>query len=292
MAEVNRVVILKIDGLPPRLLEKRHLPNIERVFNQNGTRVDNFYVRGLSLSAPSWSLLDTGRQLEIHGNVEYDRYTLRPYDYLNFVPYYFSAATSGRIDMRGVELLDEIGVPLLFDRFQPGERYQTVQLLQRGVQWDTLKSALKRLVAKAPREALDEWIIGPSLGSSVYGEYAQALIEALKNPNIHYLDYFTGEYDHVAHLTNDPVSQAHELDGLDVLVGNVWTAIEQSPLASSTALVLISDHGMNTSPSVFSQGFNFVDWFNSKAGGAHHVLTNRYPLSEFKVRGLDPSFPR
>ena len=110
------VVVLKIDGLPPRLLQQHKPPWIERVFGQGGTQVDNFYVRGISLSAPSWSLLDTGRPLEIHGNVEYDRYTLRPYDYLNFVPFYFSAATSGRIDMRGVELLDEIGVPLLLDR--------------------------------------------------------------------------------------------------------------------------------------------------------------------------------
>ncbi len=102
-AETNRVVILKIDGLPPRALEEHRLPNIEKVFRENGTTLENFYVRGLSLSAPSWSLLDTGRPLEIRGNVEYDRYTLRPYDYLNFVPFYFSAATAGRVDMRGVD---------------------------------------------------------------------------------------------------------------------------------------------------------------------------------------------
>ena len=149
-AETNRVVILKIDGLPPGALQQHPLPNIEKVFAKGGTTLDNFYVRGLSLSAPSWSLLDTGRPLEIRGNVEYDRYTLRPYDYLNFVPFYFSAATAGRVDMRGVELLDELGIPLLLDRFGVDERHQTFQLLQRGVRWDTLKAALRRFVAKAP----------------------------------------------------------------------------------------------------------------------------------------------
>src|SRR6185312_13729217 len=64
--------------------------------------------------------------------------------------------------------------------------------------------------------------------------------------------------------------------------------IAASPLAANTALVLISDHGMNTSENVFSQGFNFVDWFNRTEGGAHHVLTNRHPLTEFKLKGLDP----
>ena len=287
-AETNRVVVLKIDGLPPSALSSTHLPNIEKVFKQNGTTLDNFYVRGLSLSAPSWSLLDTGRPLEIRGNVEYDRYTLRPYDYLNFVPFYFSAATAGRVDMRGVELLDDLGIPLLLDRFGIHGRHQTFQLLQRGVRWDTLKSALKRFVAKAPGELLDEWIVGMSIGDSLNKQYEQELINALGNPNIHYLDYFTGEYDHVAHLTNDPVSQRRQLEEIDAFVGRVWTAIQQSPLASTTALILISDHGMNTSPTVISQGYNLVDWFNSKAGGAHHVLTNRHPLSEFKVRGLDP----
>src|SRR6185312_13807611 len=64
--------------------------------------------------------------------------------------------------------------------------------------------------------------------------------------------------------------------------------IAASPLAANTALVLISDHGMNTSENVFSQGFNFVDWFNRTEGGAHHVLTNRHPMTEFKLKGLDP----
>ena len=78
------MVILKADGLPPRLVDRYvaegHLPHIREVFYQNGTRLNNFYVRGLSLSAPSWSLLDTGHPLVIRGNVEYDRYTLRAYE--------------------------------------------------------------------------------------------------------------------------------------------------------------------------------------------------------------------
>ena len=69
-------MILKVDGLPDDLLERyvketggpgrdghSRLPWIQHVFAQNGVWMDNFYVRGLSLSAPSWSLLDTGRHL-------------------------------------------------------------------------------------------------------------------------------------------------------------------------------------------------------------------------------------
>jgi hypothetical protein len=288
LAQVDRVVILKIDGLPPRILAESRPPNIQHVFIENGTQLDNFYVRGLSLSAPSWSLLDTGRPLEIRGNVEYDRYSLRPYDYLNFVPLYFSAAAASRVDARGVELLDELHVPLLLDRFPVDQHQQAFQLLQRGVRWDTLKSSLKRFVSKNPRDALDEWIVGMSISESMNKQYEAELIQALQNPRIRYLDYFSGEYDHVAHLTHDPVSQRVAIDELDGFVGRLWSAIEKSPLADTTAVVLVSDHGMNTSEKIFSQGYSLVDWFGSAAGGGHHVLTNRHPLGEFKVRGLDP----
>ena len=148
---------------------------------------------------------------------------------------------------------------------------------------------MKRAVAaSSPRDFLDEWQLGLPWADSVFRQTEAELIRDLQNPQIRYLDYFTGDYDHVAHLTADPVSQLHALENLDALVGRVWNAIAASPLAAHTALVLVSDHGMNTSPTVFSQGFNFVDWFNSPAGGAHHVLTNRHPLTEFKLKGLDP----
>src|SRR5712675_2298046 len=91
----RRVVIIKIDGLPYEMVERfarerdpmtgrSLLPWFDNVFFKNGTRVTNFYVRGMSLSAPSWSTLDTGQHLHIKGNVEFDRDILRTYDYLNF----------------------------------------------------------------------------------------------------------------------------------------------------------------------------------------------------------------
>ncbi|MGH9800598.1 MAG: hypothetical protein ACRD82_09560, partial [Blastocatellia bacterium] len=91
-AQAKRVVVIKADGLSydhiERFVAERNpatgeslLPAIKRVFYDNGTVLRNFYVRGISLSAPSWSLLDTGQHLQIKGNVEYDRFTLRTYDY-------------------------------------------------------------------------------------------------------------------------------------------------------------------------------------------------------------------
>jgi hypothetical protein len=296
-AQVERVVIIKVDGLPERLLERYarstterpRLPWIAQVFGHEGVWLDNFYSRGVSLSAPSWSLLDTGRHLEIHGNVEYDRYTLRALDYLNFFPFYLDYAMSRRVDMPGVAWLDEQKVPLLIDRFAYDQRYQSIQLLQRGIRWSTLQSSLQaKFTARPLKDLFDEWQTGFSMSSGISEALERDVVRELKDPKVRYLDYFTGEYDHVAHLTPDRVAQLHVLESLDALVGRLWTAIRESPLADSTALVLVSDHGMNTAENLYSQGYNLVEWFGSAAGGGHHVITDRHPLTEFKLKGLDP----
>jgi hypothetical protein len=298
-AEVKRVVIIKLDGVPENVLErelsrvdpithKSTLPWMDRIFAQGGTRVDNFYVRAISLSTPSWSLLDTGQHLQIHGNAEFDRYTGHVYDYMNFFPFYVGYARSRKVDMPGVEVLDDQKIPLLIDRFPYPAIYQSFQLFQRGVRWETLRDALPHHFSHSLRELLDEWTIGFGLGSTVEEQTERELLANLSNRSIQYLDYFTGDFDHTAHATSDVASQRLALQRIDALIGRVWTAIQASPLAAQTMLVAVSDHGMNTEPGLYSQGYNLLHFFNSRAGGAHHVLTNRHPLDEFKLKGLNP----
>jgi hypothetical protein len=298
-AATKRIVIIKLDGVPEDVLErelsrvdplthKSTLPWIDRVFAQGGTRIDNFYVRGISLSTPSWSLLDTGQHMEIHGNAEFDRYTGHVYDYMNFFPFYVGYARSHKVDMPGVEVLDDQKIPLLIDRFPYPAIYQSFQLYQRGVRWQTLQDALPHRFSRGFRELLDEWTIGFELGSSVEEQSERELIAKLSDPAVQYLDYFTGDFDHAAHAASDLVSQRLALQRIDALIGRVWTAIQASALANQTVLVAVSDHGMNTQPGLYSQGYNLLHFFNSRAGGAHHVMTNRHPLDEFKLRGLDP----
>jgi len=300
-AETKRIVILKVDGLPAGLIERyaaqnaggpkegrSRLPYIHRVFGTNGAWIDSFYVRGMSLSAPSWSMLDTGRHLEIRGNAEYDRYTLRSHDYLNFFPLYRDYARKKRADMPGAELLDEQGVPLLIDRFPYDARYQSFQLFQRGVRWRTLSEGIRNKMKSPIKELFDEWQTGFSFTSSVNQQLERELIAKLSDPNVRYLDYYTGDYDHVAHLADDPLAQLRVIESLDGLVGRVWAAIQASPLADSTTLVLVSDHGMNTTEGTFSQGYSLVDYFTSPEGGGHHVINNRHTMSEYKLKGLDP----
>src|SRR5260370_32143825 len=87
-AEVKRVVVIKLDGVPQDLLDREikranpatgrsSLPWMDRVFAQRVARVANFYLLAVSLSTPSWSLLDTGQHLQIRANAEFYTHTFQ-----------------------------------------------------------------------------------------------------------------------------------------------------------------------------------------------------------------------
>ncbi|HSK63082.1 MAG TPA: alkaline phosphatase family protein, partial [Pyrinomonadaceae bacterium] len=301
-AQTKRLVIIKSDGLPydfvDRLVQQRNnetgkseLPWIDHIFYQRGSRLSNFYVRGMSLSAPSWSLLETGQHLQIKGNVEFDRYTLHTYDYLNFFPLYLAGAIGTRIDMRAVEVLDSLSLPMLPDAYPHDERYISFSLFQRGVRYSTLQDSLQNRFKKSPRELLDEWTMGFEMRSAVRDQLVRETMAKLTNPKLRYLDLFLADFDHIAHHNNDTKSQVFVLKEIDSIIGQVWTAIQHSPYADETALVLVSDHGFNSDDKIYSQGYNLVKLLGSRAGGGHHVVTKRRLMLDYSLKGIYPLVP-
>jgi Type I phosphodiesterase / nucleotide pyrophosphatase len=302
VAQPKRLVVVKCDGLPYGLVDqlvkrrdvrtgKSALPWIDFIFYQKGARLSNFYVRGMSLSAPSWSLLDTGQHLQIKGNVEFDRYTMYTYDYLNFIPFYISGIVGARVDMPAVELLDSLKIPLLPDAYPHDEHYMTLSLLSRTPRFATIQSGLQNRFSKSPKELFDEWTMGFDLRSAITDQMRRELIEKLSNPKLRYLDLFTTEFDHIAHHNNDLQSQLYVLKQLDSMMGEIWTAIQRAPLAEETALVLVSDHGFNSDEKIYSQGYNLVKFLGSRAGGGHHVVTKRRLMLEYAIKGIYPLVP-
>lgn len=298
----KRVVILKVDGLNADLLTqtmqrtnpatgKSMLPWFTHIFADNGTVFDNFYSRGISLSAPSWSMLDTGRHTIIRGNVEYDRYTGYVYDYLNFFPFYIGYARKQQEDMPGVEVLDRAGIPLLIDRFAYEQELQSFQLFQRGVRWSTLKAVLKRRLRSELLSPVESGYPEP-LAALLNQQTESELKAASADGEVLYLDFYSGDIDHEGHATNQVAALTDTLEHLDRLAARIWTAIQASPLADETLFVAVSDHGMNNRPDVSSESFSLPDFFNSPAGGGQHVVTNRHQLSNYKILGLDPLVQR
>jgi hypothetical protein len=301
----HRLVLIKIDGLPHRLVDefanetdpetgKSRLPWVKHIFYERGTRLANFYVRGMSLSAPSWSLLDTGQHLQIKGNVEFDRLTLHAYDYLNFIPFYFENVAQQHVDMPGAEVLDELGVPLLLDAYAYDERYQSFQLYQRGVHWRTFSNSVKTRLERfgGAREVIDEWTSnGLALRHIIQDQLERDLIIRLADPHIRYLDYYTTDVDHRTHHNRDRESQLAAIREVDATIGRIWTAVEKSTLAKDTVVVLVSDHGTNTDPNIISQGFNLVKLLGSTTGGGHHVITKRRLMMDYSLKGIYPFVP-
>jgi hypothetical protein len=296
------VVIIKIDGLPYEMVERfareydpmtgrSLLPWFDNVFFKNGTRLTNFYVRGMSLSAPSWSTLDTGQHLQIKGNVEFDRDILRTYDYLNFIPFYFKQATGSNVDMPGTEVLDSLGVPMLIDAYDNYQRNTGSQLYGRGARIDTLRRAGQTKFLRNPKELAGEFLSGLDLRDVVPDELERELIESLQDQRVHYLDFYTTTFDHVAHHNNDRASHLAALRDIDGLIGRIWTGIQKSQLGSETVLVVVSDHGFNTDERVISQGFNLVKLLGSYAGGGHHVITKRRLLMDYSLKSINLFVP-
>lgn len=302
LGQVKRVVIVKCDGIQYDLIDryvrerdprtgKSQLPWIDHIFYQHGTRVENFYVRGTSLSAPSWSLLETGQHLQIKGNVEFDRYTLHSYDYLSFFGYYMKATAGSRVDMPAVEVLDSLQMPMLIDAYKHDERYMTMSLFLRGPRYVTLQKTLENRFKKSPRTLLDEWTMGLEIRDAISEQLIRELVAKLDNPKVRYLDLVLQEFDHAAHHNNDRESHLATLKKIDEMLGRVWTAIEKSPLADETAMIVVSDHGFNTNEEVYSQGYNIVKLLGSTAGGGHHVITKRRLLLDYAIKGLNPFVP-
>lgn len=300
---VKRVVIVKIDGLPSyyvdRFVKQRDpetgrsvLPWFDEVFYKNGTRLPNFYTRGMSLSGPAWGQLDTGQHLQIKGNVEYDRYTLHAYDYLNFFPYYMNYGLKKVADMPAVEVMDQLGIPLFADAFPYDRRYTSQQLYQRGNNWEVLGSGFIKLYPGNPGDFIDEWTLGLNFRKVTIDQAERDIIGKLvRRPEIDYYDYYDVSLDHVSHHNNDTASRLNGLRDLDRLIGKLWVAISSSSRADETALVLVSDHGFNSEENVYSQGFNLVKLLASSSGGAHHVITKRRLMLDYSVKGLYPLVP-
>lgn len=299
---VKRVVVVKVDGLPAYYVDevvkqrdaegRSTLPWIEEVFYKKGTRVPNFYTRGMSLSGPSWGQVDSGQHMQLKGNVEYDRYTMHAYDYLNFLPYYINYGLKKRADMPATEVMDQLGIPIVADAFNYQNRYTSQQLFQRGTNWEVLASGFVNLYPGNARDFIDEWTIGLNFRRITIDQSERDIIGKLeKRPEIDYFDYYDVSFDHISHHNNDTQSRVAALKDLDRTIGRIWLAIQKSSRADETAMIMISDHGVNSDPRVYSQGFNLVRLLGSYAGGGHHIITKRRLMLDYSILGIYPLTP-
>ncbi|HET6893257.1 MAG TPA: alkaline phosphatase family protein, partial [Pyrinomonadaceae bacterium] len=238
-----------------------------------------------------WSLLETGQHLQIKGNVEFDRYTLHTYDYLNFIPFYMARIGGVRVDMPAVEVLDSVGNPMLTDAFAHNERYVGMSLFQRGGRLITFQKSLENKFKRPPKELLDEWTMGLNIREAVPEQLLRDVLDKIEDPQVRYVELVMQDFDHIGHHNNDRESHLTVLKQIDFSIGRIWTTIQKTPLADETAFILISDHGFNTDERIYSQGYNLVKLLGSSAGGGHHVVTKRRLLLDYSLKSIYPLVP-
>ena len=274
-AQTKRVVIIKVDGLPNDVVDqfvherdpqtgKSLLPWFDHIFYQNGTRVANFYVRGTSLSGPSWSQIDTGQHAQIKGNAEFDRATAFAYDYFGILPYYAKQAAKRNVDMPGPEVLDSLGIRLLMDAYDNDERLPGLQIYQRGGRLGTLQRAGEERFLKNPKDLWDEINLGFDLRDAFTEQVERELIEALRDPHIRYLDLMTGSFDHQTHANGDRAARLATLRDIDGILQEVWEMAKTNSLQTKTVKPDKGERGPNYSeqPIQMSLSGNFNGFYS------------------------------
>ena len=159
----RRLIVVKVDGLPGRLMEaafdpsgtaadalpysrqfrEAHaslrsildrdvlLPNLTHYFLHSGARVDTIYSSTLPLSAPSWALIDTGQPSIVKRNYYFDRSAGLLRGFLDG-PRDTSAMLAKNIrKTNALWELDLAGVPLISDAFEDPDKWNSMQILYR-----------------------------------------------------------------------------------------------------------------------------------------------------------------
>ncbi len=293
----TRLIVIKVDGLPQDTVDRFvHTPNprtgrsflpwIERLFYQQGVRFQNFYCSGMSLSEPSWAIIDTGRHSLIKGNFEVDRHTGDTADHLNFFNFYYEAARHRRVYPDAVDSLDAARIPLLSDAFRFEERETGIQLLRRGTKfYDFLEVGLKPFSGPVS-ERVGDLLVGVDFHQAYADTTREAFIKGVEDPELRYVDYYNADVDGTIHDDNSDEAILEALQNLDRVIGQCYAALVRSHSEDRSVIAVVSDHGSTyADEGVYSQGINLISYLTRREFGAHNILTRQGPLSYYSLEG-------
>ena len=335
-----RLVLIKVDGLPPDLLatlsvpEREDywqrlayapdlrravrfyqeqtgrsilLPNIRHYFFQDGVYVENFYSETLTLSPSSWALIDTGQPSVIKGHGTFSRDTCYLRYYLDGFRDTLDAIRHGESKSAALWNLDQVGVSLMSDGFDPDRAWSGPQIYRRtanravilesGRRWlDNNESSVPGLV----QSHLSRLVTGMD-----YTEFIQEISgiftarkilqkDLLGEEKYDYLCPVFTLLDHQQHVDPHPENLIHWSVKLDREVGRIFAAIERSSRKSRTIVAMVSDHGSEIQPGKTAFSFPITKAFRQPLFGNHTVKTllaeNAWSAVSVPVTGLD--FPR
>jgi hypothetical protein len=336
----KRLVLIKVDGLPPALLaaaalperddlvnrlayagEFRHavalfrqqtgrpiiLPNIRKYFFQEGVVCENMFSATLTLSASSWSVIDTGQPSVIKKQAAFSRETGYLRSYLDGFRDTLDAVKRHGEKTSAVWNLDQVGVSLMLDAYDFQRTWTSPQMYSRiangeqlflmGRKWltnqqhgamDIARSHLSRLVTGIDYAAFNQETAAEMAARKILERDLTG-----QEPYDYVSPYFT-LLDHQQHVDPHPTNLIRWLVKLDGLVGEIFQAVERSQRRDDTVVAMVSDHGSDIQPGQTAFSFPITRLFRTPLFGGHTVTTllveDAWQALSSPILGVD--FPR
>jgi len=334
--EPPRIVIIKADGLSPWVVEAavrpdddrvvnqlenpeefRHavarfrqalgrqqlLPNIERYFFREGVRADQMYSATVTLSAVAWSVVDTGQPSIVKGHGVFERNTGYMRSYLDFLRDTLDFAKRRGDKTLGVWVLDQAGVSLTTDAFDPARVWMAPQMYIRPELKEYLAALGLDYIRRGhkfsePRKILKTQL-GRRAGDPRHVEWGESFMMRELSQQILVRDYtqherydllsgFFTQMDHQQHSEPSPEGLLSRLVHFDELLGQVFATVEQSERRNQTFVVIVSDHGQEFTPGLTAVSVPLTRLFRTRLFGGH---TTQTLLSEETDRALTVPMP-
>jgi hypothetical protein len=281
------------------------LPNFQTYFFQEGVRTRTMYSGTLTLSTPSWAMIDTGQPSIVKTNSDFNRFSGRLIFYLDQVRESRDLLLKGAGKTTALWQLDLLGVPILIDAFPPDRSWTAIQPYYRQRPHDQLSHMGRYLVTRGqpgrnPFSLLRRHLKGtvhdldyPEKNDEVVAKLAaRKVLERVEGRERH--DVISAAFftiDHQIHLDADYRNILTWLIQLDSWIGEIMAAVQSSGRSRDTLVAIASDHGLDFDPVHINYAFPINRWLRDPRFGAHNTLAtlveNSAHALSTPIRGVD-----
>ncbi|MFQ5817070.1 MAG: alkaline phosphatase family protein [Terriglobia bacterium] len=285
------------------------VPNLRRYFYEQGVRAEQMYSATVTLSAAAWSVIDTGQPTVVKRHMTFSRQNgyLRSHldGFRDSVEFLLRDARKTNAQWT----LDQAGVSLLADAFNPLRVYIAPQLFHRQQPYAYLAGLGRRWLSGGHPLSRPLRVLGhhlarrtkgmnyPDFSEDFLADHLGEMILVRDFAGKEYHDYLSVSFsiiDHNHHIDPNPENLVFRMILFDRRLGRILTAVEESQRRDETLVVLISDHGSEYEPGKINLSFPLTRAFRAPLFGGHTVATvmaeNAARVLTTSVPGID--FPR
>lgn len=279
------------------------VPNLRRYFFEQGVRAENMFSATVTLSTAAWSVIDTGQPTVVKKHMTFSRQN----GYLrSHLDAFRDAVEFSFRDSRKTNAqwsLDQAGVSLLSDAFNPLRVYVTPQIFYRQRPFEYLKGFAHSWASgghpfSRPLEVIShhfgrrvKGMDYPDFGEDFVARHLSDMILARDftgREQYDYLSTFFSIIDHQHHVDPNPENLVFRMLRFDRRLGRILEAVERSQRREETLVLLISDHGSEYEPGKVNLSFPLTRAFRDPLFGGHTVST---VMAENAARALTTLVP-